>query len=382
MKYEIVYDFPNDMIFEKEGPFISLYQPTHKYSKGNKQDVTLFKNLVRDVEASLKQKYSKKDISSIMKMFQQIEEDKNIWDYTLGGLAVLANLNKCIIYRLDEAVENLVIVADSLHIKPLVKIFQSVEKYQLLGLSETEFKLYEGNKHSIKEIKIKEGVPKTLVEVLGNQHTEPFLNHSKYSGTGGVATFHGSGSEKDEAKKDEEKFFRYVDKYVLENHSKISKLPLVLFSLKEHHNVFMKITNNPYLMKEGIKGSYNAFNLEDLNNKVWELIEPIYSEKNKSLTEKYNNAKANDLGSDDLEKVALAAMENRVETIIIEAEKIIPGKVDSKTGTVKFGDIEDAGTDDILDDLAEFVMKKKGKVVVLPKEKMPTGTGVAAIYRY
>ena len=78
MKYEIVDGFPNDMIFEEEGPFISLYQPTHRYSKGNKQDVTLFKNLVRDVEASLKQKYSKKDISSIMKMFQQIEEDKNI----------------------------------------------------------------------------------------------------------------------------------------------------------------------------------------------------------------------------------------------------------------------------------------------------------------
>src|SRR5665648_3068 len=366
MKYEIVDGFPNDMIFEEEGPFISLYQPTHRYSKGNKQDVTLFK----------------KDISSIMKMFQQIEEDKNIWNYTLEGLAVLANLNRCIIYKLDEAVENLAIVADSLHIKPLVKIFQSVEKYQLLGLSGTEFKLYEGNKFGIKEIKTKDGVPTTLEEVLGNQHTEPSLNHSKYSGTGGVATFHGSGSEKDEEKKDEEKFFRYVDKYVLENHSKTSKLPLVLVSLKEYHNVFMKITNNPYLMKEGIRGSYNAFNMEELRTKVWELIEPIYSAKNQNLTDNYNNAKANALGSDDLAKVAMAVFENRVETIILEAEKIIPGKVNLEMGTVKFGNLEDAGTEDVLDDLAEFVMKKKGKVVVLPKEKMPSETGVAAIYRY
>jgi len=382
MKYEIVDGFPNDMIFEEEGPFISLYQPTHRYSKGNKQDVTLFKNLVRDVEASLKQKYSKKDISSIMKMFEQIEEDKNIWNYTLEGLAVLANLNRCIIYKLDETVENLAIVADSLHIKPLVKIFQSIEKYQLLGLSGTEFKLYEGNKHGIKEIKIKDGVPTTLEEVLGNQHTEPSLNHSKYSGTGGVSVFHGSGSEKDEAKKDEEKFFRYVDKYVLENHSKTSKLPLVLVSLKEHHNVFMKITNNPYLMKEGIRGFYNAFNMEELKAKVWELIEPIYAAKHQNLTDNYNNAKANALGSDDLAKVALAVIENRVETIILEAEKIIPGKVNLELGTVKFGNLEDTGTEDVLDDLAEFVMKKKGKVVVLSKEKMPSETGVAAIYRY
>ncbi len=382
MKYEIVNEFPNAMIFEEEGPFVSLYQSTHRDSKGNKQDVTLFKNLIRDVEASLKQKYSKKDISSIMEMFQQIEEDKNIWNYSLEGMAVLANLNKCIIYRLDETVENLAIVADSLHIKPLLKIFQSVEKYQLLGLSGTEFNLYEGNKYGIKKIKIMQGVPTTLEEVLGNQHTEPSTNHSKFAGTGAGAVPFGYGTKDNELEKDLEKFFRYVDKYVLENHSKTSKLPLVLVSLKEHHSEFMKITNNPYLMKEGIKGAYNAFTMDELKVKVWELVEPIYSAKNKSLAEKYSNAKANDLGSDDLLKVALAAVENRVETLFLEAEKIIPGKVDLQTGTVRLGDLEKPDTDDVLDDLAEFVMKKKGKVVVLPKEIMPSTTGIAAIYRY
>lgn len=382
MKYEFVDGFPNDIIFEEEGPFISLYQPTHRYSKGNKQDVTLFKNLVRDVEASLKQKYSKKDIGDIMKMFQEIELDKNIWNYPLEGLAILANLNRCIIYKLDETVENLAIVADSFHIKPLLKIFQSVEKYQLLGLSGTDFKLYEGNKYGIKEIKLKDEVPTTLEAVLGNQHTEPSINHSKYSGTGGVSVFHGSGSEKDEAEKDYEKFFRYVDKFVVENFSKNSKLPLVVVSLKEHYSEFMKLTNNPYIMKDGIRGSYHAFNKEELKTKAWELIEPIYTAKNQNLIDHYNHAKANDLGSDDLVNVAFATFENRVETIILEEGKIIPGHVDLKTGAVKFGDIEHPNTDDILDDLAEFVMKKKGKVVVLPKEKMPSETGISAIYRY
>ncbi len=382
MKYEIVDEFPNDIIFEEEGPFISLYQQTHKHSKGNKQDVTLFKNLVRDVEASLKQKYSKKDISLVMNMFQQIEEDKNIWNYTLEGMAVLANLNKCIIYRLDETVENLAIVADTLHIKPLLKIFQSVEKYQLLGLSGTEFALYEGNKYSIKEIKEMEGVPTTLEEVLGNQHTEPSTNHSKYAGTGTGAVPFGYGNKEDEVEKDLEKFFRYVDKYVLENHSKTTKLPLVLVSLKEHQNAFMKISNNPYLMKEGIRAAYNAFTMDELKTKVWMLMEPIYLAKNQNLVEKYNNAKAKDLGSDDLLEVALAVKENRVETLLLEAEKIIPGKVDMETGTVTLGELEKPDTDDILDDLAEFVMKKKGNVVVLPKEIMPSKTGIAAIYRY
>jgi len=38
--------------------------------------------------------------------------------------------------------------------------------------------------------------------------------------------------------------------------------------------------------------------------------------------------------------------------------------------------------DDVLDDLAEMVLKMDGQVLVLPRENMPTDSGVAAIYRY
>jgi hypothetical protein len=45
--YEIVKDFPDAIIFEEEGPFISLYQPTHRHSPGSKQDPIVFKNLIQ-----------------------------------------------------------------------------------------------------------------------------------------------------------------------------------------------------------------------------------------------------------------------------------------------------------------------------------------------
>jgi len=38
--------------------------------------------------------------------------------------------------------------------------------------------------------------------------------------------------------------------------------------------------------------------------------------------------------------------------------------------------------DDMLDDLAETVMRRSGTVVVAPGERMPTRTGAAATYRY
>lgn len=44
--------------------------------------------------------------------------------------------------------------------------------------------------------------------------------------------------------------------------------------------------------------------------------------------------------------------------------------------------MEDPEVNDVLNDLAKMVFRSKGEVVILPRERMPSETGVAAIYRY
>jgi hypothetical protein len=36
----------------------------------------------------------------------------------------------------------------------------------------------------------------------------------------------------------------------------------------------------------------------------------------------------------------------------------------------------------VLDDLGELVVNKGGEIVIVPAERMPTRTGIAAIYRF
>ncbi|MFC2159987.1 hypothetical protein ACFLQS_04660 [Actinomycetota bacterium] len=317
-----------------------------------------------------------------MKPFYHIEEEKGFWDNTLDGLTIFTNPNKCIVYKLYRPVQELVIVSDSFHIKPLIRIFQSVDKYHLLGLSHKDFTLYEGNRYGFEKIEMDPETSRTIEEVLGKQHADSYLTHGSYGGAGGPAMYHGHGGKKDEVEKDIEKFFVYVDRFILENYSKPSKLPLILVSLKENHNIFKKISHNPYLMDERINGSYDSFGTEQLRENAWEIIEPIYLEKTQNLVNTFENAKTNSLGSNDLKQITKAAFENRVGTILIEADRIIPGKIDDNNGKIELGNIEDPDFDDVLDDLAELVLKKKGEVVMLPKERMPGDTGVAAIYRY
>ena len=194
--------------------------------------------------------------------------------------------------------------------------------------------------------------------------------------------YHGHGDVKDEINKDTEKYFRYVDSFVLENHSKTSKLPLVLVALTEYHSEFKKISNNPHLREEGINKSIESMDLDEIEKKARTIIEAINTEKIQKMTEAYAQAEAESLGSSDLVQVAKAAFESRVESILIEEDKIVPGRIDNSTGKIKSGDIDNPNFDDVLDDLAELVLSSGGDVFVLTKDNMPSSTGIAAIYRY
>ena len=76
------------------------------------------------------------------------------------------------------------------------------------------------------------------------------------------------------------------------------------------------------------------------------------------------------------------AASGRVATLLIEADRHIPGRLDPATGAIEFDDLADPEVDDLLDDVAEAVLRTGGEVVVVPAERMPTQTGIAAIYRF
>lgn len=382
MLYEIKDQFSIDMIADEGGPHISLYQPTHRHLPDNKKDLIQFKNLLREIVNSLKQKNESSFIDTIMAPFYALEADRDFWDHTFDGIAVFATKDKCIIYKLKTTVKVFAGVSTRFHIKPLIQAFQFVENYQLLVLSQNNFSLYQGNRYGFSELEIDPDIPRTLADVLGKQKTDPALSQGSFGGVGNTAVFHGKGSKKEEDDKDTEKYFRYVDQYVYENYSKKSKMPLILAALKETHTRFKNLGNNPYLMEECIDFSYDLIEKQQLQTSVLGFIEALNVKKQAEIIEMYQKSEGDLKGSSDLVQVAKAASESQVETLLIEADRIIGGKVDQDTGKIKFGDIDEPDCGDLLDSLAALVLSKKGKVIIVSKENMPSMTGIAAIYRY
>ncbi len=128
-----------------------------------------------------------------------------------------------------------------------------------------------------------------------------------------LAMHGGSGSRKDELDKDTERFFRAVDRAIVEHHTKPVGVPMVLAELSE---------------------------------------------------------------------VAMAALGGRVRTLLIEDDRIVPGRVDRLTGRLFHGELSDPHAGDMLDDLAEIVLRRGGDAVIVPRDRMPSVTGIAAIYRF
>jgi hypothetical protein len=63
---------------------------------------------------------------------------------------------------------------------------------------------------------------------------------------------------------------------------------------------------------------------------------------------------------------------------LIDADREIPGRIDAATGDIELDDLADTTVDDVLDDLAVLALKLGAQVWIVPTERMPTDTGIAA----
>jgi hypothetical protein len=245
--HSLINDYAAGVLNAHEPPCLSLYQPTHRRYPDNQQDPIRFRNLVKSIEQSLRQKYTTREVKPLLKPFHDLADDHEFWHHTLDGLSLLGAPGLFRVYRLQRSVPELAVVADSFHIKPLLRIIQSADRYQVLGMNRREIKLYEGNRDVLDEIVPAQAVPRTINDALGEELTDPHLTVASYGGAAGPAMRHGHGSKKDEVDIDAERFFRSVDRAILEHHSRPSGLPLILAALPEYHTLFRQVSQNPFL---------------------------------------------------------------------------------------------------------------------------------------
>ncbi len=376
-------DYPHAILARHEPPCLSLYQPTHRAHPDNVQDPIRFRNLIKVLTQSLQQQYANRAIGALLDPLHALAEDTRFWNHSLDGLAVLVAPGFTRTYRLQRPVPELAIVADSFHTKPLMRIMQSADRFQVLGLSRHEVRLYEGNRDHVDEIALAPDVPGTVDDALERDFTRERDTRTYGPIRDGVMGRHGkSDVRQDGVDADTERFFRLVSRTVLEHHSRPSGLPLLLAALPEHHHLFRAVSDNPFLLDATIDTYPADLSLETLRKRAWDKVLPHYLSRLDGFIDRFNATRPHGQATADLSDAARAVVEGRIATLLLDADRQVPGRMDVQSGAITLASLGAPNVDDLLDDLGERVLVSGGEVVLVPGERMPTDSGLAAIYRF
>lgn len=377
-----------ELMEKHEPPCLSIYMPTHRSFPERTQDPIRFKNLVRDLRASLEQQFPDAPSDTLLKPFDELVDNRDFWNHTRDGVAVFGGKDYFMVYPLQRKVPEVALVNSQHYLKPILRIAQSADRYQILCLSRNQVRLFEGNRDVLDEVELAPEVPRNQDEALGSELT-PKDQIGNTNGFGGASErgdpmIHGSGGsgKQEQIDIDCERFFRAIDRAITEHHSKPSGLPLILAALPENQTVFRHVSHNQQLLEKGISIGQGALDTEMLRQESWKLMEPMYLKRLNGILDQYGESRGQGLASDQLEEIGKATAESRVAMLLVEADRQIPGLLDRESGELHPSKPAGAETADVLDELITYVMEHGGDVVVVPRERMPSKTGAAAVYRF
>ena len=374
-------------LIEETGQWcISLYMPTHPIGSEQQQNPIRLKNLLTRVKKDLSEYGLRRpDIEGLLQPAEELLLDRDFWQHQSEGLAVFLSNNLSRTYRLPAKFEELLIIANNFHIKPLLPILSTEGKFYILAINLNGIKLFLATRDAISEVELT-GIRTNLEEALWMDEPERHLDmHTATSSTGrgaGSAIFHGQGI-RDEDKTNILRFFHYFDqelKALLKDKS-ILMIPAgvdYLLPLYREANTY----NN--LLKEELIGAPEKLPIKELHKRAWQIIEPIFKERQQQAIEQFNelNGQQSELVTSDLNTAVKAAKFGQVGTLFVPLGIQKWGRYDPENNKV-FREAEPTpDNEDLLDFAAIHTILNSGQVYAVQHEELPGNGDLAAILRY
>lgn len=376
------------LIENSSQPCVSVYMPTVKAGPEVRQNPIRFKNLIRQIEEKLDAIGIR--LSDAQEWLQPVYDldETSFWENQDNGLAIFVSPNIFRYYSLPCEFEELAIVTNHFHLKPLMPLLTNDGEFYILALSQNHVRLLQGTRFSVKEIEL--DVPKTLDEALQYDETAKEGQHRIATPKGGTAnsfqqpgSFHGQGSpDQDEFKQIYIlQFFHIVNSGVYEK-LKDKKSPLVLAAVDYLLPIYQEANSYQHLLPEVISGNPELAKAEDLHTQGWQIVEPIFEQQKNEVINRYNELAVTGKASHDIREIISAAYYQRIESLVVAVGEENWGHFDPETNTVDIHSEPQPNDDDLLNFAAVYTFLNGGQVYAVPREEVPDQAPLAAIFRY
>jgi hypothetical protein len=374
------------LITQQEKWSVSLYMPTHRTGNEQQQNPIRLKNLLAEAETKLLANGLRRpEVQNLMRPAEELLWNTDFWQHQSDGLAIFLSDGFHVIYRLPNNFEELLIVSNNFHIKPLVPCLGRGIKFYLLALSLKNVRLFQANADTMSEVAL--NFPTSMNEALWMDEPERYLNlHSgsvsQHEGKGGSAIFHGHHIA-DEEKTNILRFFQSINEglnTLLED----KNVPMALAGVDYLLSMYREVTTYQNVLRDGVMGNPDRENLKELHEEARKIVQPIFEESQKKAFEKYEqlNGQKNGLATSDVRIAVKAAKFGQVETLFVPLGVQKWGRYDVQNNKVILESKPSGENEDLLDLAAAETILNSGQVFAVPREQMPGKGDLAAILRY
>lgn len=367
----------------EEWPTISIYMPVSRI--GDPQDSLRYKNLLTQVEDRLIHRGMRAaEARNLLASEYELVKHAEYWK-SLGqdGLAVFLSAEHVIRYALPVSFHELAMVGLHFHVRPLLSLTAAGE-YLVLALSRNNLRLFQGDRYQLNEIDLPEGTPQSMSEALKYDDPERQLQlHTKTGLTGGKrdAMFHGQGVGIDDRDNALERYFQAIDRSLFPRLEKRG-LPIVLAGTEELHAAYRGVTKSHTILPRGIAGNVDDLSVEILHQKAWDIAGEYFSEQEQEVVRSFRDNLGTGKVVDDLESILTAALDGRVETLLVAENEQVWGGFDIENRQVTVKNSDEGPVVNLLDEAVFFTCNTKGTVYVKQLHDMPTKSNICAQLRY
>jgi hypothetical protein len=363
----------------KSGPCVSIYLPTHRQHPDSEQDPIRFKNALREAERLLSDGRSEAEVRALMDPVAA-RPNAEFWRHQSDGLAILRSPDALEVFRIPLRVPELVVVADSFHVRPLIRSLNLSERYFLLALSQNGVQLFEGSTTSLVRLDVP-GMPGDVTEFATSRKRAGGISAHATSRGRGSQRVHAAGRVEMLAEEDLAPYFRAIDR-ALVRALRLEHAPLILAGVEYYLPIYRKVSRLKHLADTMVSGSPDAQTLDELQTRAWPIASGILEANAVRALEKYYRASERGRSREQLEDIIREAKRGRVRRFFVARGVHAWGTIDSNTGRVVRTETQQGShDDDLFDDVAEAVLSHGGEVVTLPRTKMPRAAEAVAELR-
>ena len=347
---------------------VSIYLQTTPVTQETKRDRIELKNLAKEAIRQLHAGGAEtRHAAAIAEQLDDLVDDDEFWRFQAHGLAVLATPENVRTFRVPNALQPLVMVADRFHLKPLIRAISFPHSCYVLALAQRSVRLIEVSPDLPAVTIAVEGMPQDAGRAVRAAGEIEHWPSGRIQGAEGQKVLL-------------RQFARNVDK-ALRPLLSGSNIPLILAATEPLASIYRSVNTYSHLAKTTIPGSPQTTTDAQLGQRSRTILDGLYLEEIAAWRRVFEARENQGRATTDIAQAARAATMGAVESMLADIDDVIPGRIDD-AGSVTFVEQTSPTNYDLVDEIATRVIATGGRIIGVRKADIPRGEPLAAILRY